>query len=69
MSSFEYKDMKTKQERKKKTKKRKDKYIGVLCKTSCKVTIGFIYKCIADIFYVSMIKALSLYTKSKQQIK
>ena len=34
--------------------------MGVLCKPSCKGTIEIVYKCIADIFYVSIIKALSL---------
>ena len=43
--------------------------MGVLCELSCKGMIEIVYKSIADIFYVSMIKALSLYTKSKQQIK
>ena len=52
-----------------KRKQRKDKYMGVLCKPSCKGTIEIVYKCIADIFYVSIIKALSLYPKSEQQIK
>ena len=43
-----------------KRKQRKDKCMGVLCKPSCKGMIEIVYKCIADIFHVSMIKALSL---------
>ncbi len=34
--------------------------MGVLCKASCKGMIEIVYKCIADIFNVSIIKALSL---------